>query len=80
MTQILSSLGADAPDAAGLNETQLLDVYRTMRSIRAFEDRVHDEFATGDIPGFVHLYAAASASQYGITLLPKIGALPSRLA
>jgi TPP-dependent pyruvate/acetoin dehydrogenase alpha subunit len=60
MTQMLSSLGADAPDASGLNETQLLDVYRTMRSIRAFEDRVHDEFATGDIPGFVHLYAGSA--------------------
>ena len=66
MTQILSSLGADAPDASGLNETQLLDVYRTMRSIRAFEDRVHDEFATGDIPGFVHLYAGEEASATGV--------------
>ena len=66
MTQILSSLGADAPDASGLNETQLLDVYRTMRSIRAFEDRVHDEFATGDIPGFVHLYAGEEASATGM--------------
>ena len=28
MTQILASLGADAPDASGLNETQLLEVYR----------------------------------------------------
>ena len=66
MTQTLSSLGADAPDASGLNETQLLDVYRTMRSIRAFEDRVHDEFATGDIPGFVHLYAGEEASATGV--------------
>ena len=66
MTQILSSLGADAPDASDLNETQLLDVYRTMRSIRAFEDRVHDEFATGDIPGFVHLYAGEEASATGV--------------
>ena len=54
MTQTLASLGADAPDASSLNETQLLDVYRTMRTIRAFEDRVHDEFATGDIPGLNH--------------------------
>ena len=66
MTQILSSLGADAPDASGLNETQLLDVYRTMRSIRAFEDRVHEEFATGDIPGFVHFYAGEEASATGV--------------
>ena len=66
MTQTLSSLGADAPDASSFNETQLLDVYRTMRTIRAFEDRVHDEFATGDIPGFVHLYAGEEASATGV--------------
>ena len=64
MTQTLSSLGSGAPEAAGLNETQLLDVYRTMRTIRAFEDRVHDEFATGDIPGFVHLYAGEEAVRH----------------
>ena len=38
----------------------LLEAYRTMRTIRAFEERVHEEFATGDIPGFVHLYAIDS--------------------
>ena len=38
MTQTLSSLGSGAPEAAGLNETQLLDAYRTMRTIREFED------------------------------------------
>ena len=37
-----------------------------MRSIRAFEDRVHDEFATGDIPGFVRLYAGEEASATGV--------------
>ena len=67
MTQTLSSLGADAPDASGLNETQLLDVYRTMRSIRAFEDRVHDEFATGVIPGFVHPVTASPRSKASAT-------------
>ncbi|MFI7340732.1 thiamine pyrophosphate-dependent dehydrogenase E1 component subunit alpha [Streptomyces sp. NPDC050085] len=48
---------AAAPDAA-----ELLDAYRTMRTIRVFEERLHDEFATGDIPGFVHLYAGEEAS------------------
>lgn len=66
MTQTLSTLGSDAPDASALSEAQLLDVYRTMRSIRAFEDRVHEEFATGDIPGFVHLYAGEEASATGV--------------
>src|SRR5680860_1634815 len=66
MTQTLSTLGLDAPEASALSEAQLLDVYRTMRLIRAFEDRVHKEFATGDIPGFVHLYAGEEASATGV--------------
>ncbi|MHB1732454.1 thiamine pyrophosphate-dependent dehydrogenase E1 component subunit alpha [Ferrimicrobium acidiphilum] len=66
MTQTLSTLGSDAPDASALSEAQLLDIYRTMRSIRSFEDRVHEEFATGDIPGFVHLYAGEEASATGV--------------
>ncbi|MEU4671845.1 thiamine pyrophosphate-dependent dehydrogenase E1 component subunit alpha [Amycolatopsis sp. NPDC023774] len=44
----------------------LLEAYRTMRTIRAFEERVHEEFATGDIPGFVHLYAGEEASATGV--------------
>ena len=39
-----------------------------MRQIRAFEDRVHDEFATGEIPGFVHLYAGEEASAVGFCM------------
>jgi acetoin:2,6-dichlorophenolindophenol oxidoreductase subunit alpha len=50
----------------GLGPEQLLDAYRTMRTIRAFEDRVHQEFAGGDIPGFVHLYAGEEASAAGV--------------
>ncbi len=49
-----------------LSREQLLDVYRTMRTIREFEERVHLEFARGDIPGFVHLYAGEEASAAGI--------------
>jgi TPP-dependent pyruvate/acetoin dehydrogenase alpha subunit len=44
----------------------LLRVYHTMRTIRTFEDRLHKEFATGDIPGFVHLYAGQEASAAGV--------------
>jgi len=50
----------------GLDEGGLLDAYRTMRTIREFEERVHTEFATGDIPGFVHLYAGEEASAAGV--------------
>ena len=32
-----------------------------MRTIREFEERLHVEFAAGDIPGFVHLYAGEEA-------------------
>ena len=33
-----------------------------MKTIREFEERVHVEFATGDLPGFVHLYAGEEAA------------------
>ena len=49
-----------------LDKDQLLDAYRCMRTIRMFEDRVHDEFMTGQIPGFVHLYAGEEASAVGV--------------
>ncbi len=51
-----------------MNKTQLLRAYRKMRQIRAFEDRVHEEFATGEIPGFVHLYAGEEASAVGFCM------------
>jgi TPP-dependent pyruvate/acetoin dehydrogenase alpha subunit len=44
----------------------LLESYRSMATIRRFEDRVHDEFAGGKIPGFVHLYAGEEASAVGV--------------
>ena len=49
-----------------LTPDALLEAYRTMRTIRDFEERVHEEFATGDIPGFVHLYAGEEASATGV--------------
>jgi pyruvate dehydrogenase E1 component alpha subunit len=51
-----------------LEKNQLLDAYRTMRTIREFEERLHTDFARGDIPGFVHLYAGEEASAAGIML------------
>jgi acetoin:2,6-dichlorophenolindophenol oxidoreductase subunit alpha len=51
-----------------LSAEQLTTAYRTMRTIRAFEDRVHEEFAKGGIPGFVHLYAGEEASATGICM------------
>src|SRR5689334_20862094 len=51
-----------------LSREKLLEAYRLMRTIREFEERVHVEFATGEIPGFVHLYAGEEASAVGVCL------------
>ncbi len=57
---------AEAVDAKELGKEELLDAYRVMRTIREFEERLHTEFATGDIPGFVHLYAGEEAIAAGV--------------
>jgi acetoin:2,6-dichlorophenolindophenol oxidoreductase subunit alpha len=60
-------MSAIAPPGAGeLTREQLLEAYRVMRTIREFEERLHTEFATGDIPGFVHLYAGEEAIAAGV--------------
>ncbi len=51
--------------ARELSKDGLLDAYRTMCMIREFEERLHTEFATGEIPGFVHLYAGEEAIAAG---------------
>jgi acetoin:2,6-dichlorophenolindophenol oxidoreductase subunit alpha len=51
-----------------LSRADLLDAYTRMRTIREFEDRVHDEFSAGNIPGFVHLYAGEEASGVGVCM------------
>ena len=54
--------------ATSLSVEDLLDAYRTMKTIREFEERVHVEFAKGGIPGFVHLYAGEEASATGVCM------------
>jgi acetoin:2,6-dichlorophenolindophenol oxidoreductase subunit alpha len=49
-----------------LSKPDLLKAYRTMRTIREFEERLHVDFGRGDIPGFVHLYAGEEATAAGI--------------
>jgi pyruvate dehydrogenase E1 component alpha subunit len=51
-----------------LSRDELLAAYRQMRTIRVFEEGVHDQFATGEIPGFVHLYAGGEASAVGVCM------------
>jgi pyruvate dehydrogenase E1 component alpha subunit len=54
------------PEFGELTKEQLLEAYRVMRTIREFEERLHVEFATGEIPGFVHLYAGQEAMAAGV--------------
>lgn len=49
-----------------LSKEELLESYRQMCTIREFEERVSVEFANGEIPGFVHLYAGEEASGVGV--------------
>jgi acetoin:2,6-dichlorophenolindophenol oxidoreductase subunit alpha len=58
----------DTIERRSLTREQLLSAYRMMRAIREFEERVHLEFATGEIPGFVHLYAGEEASAVGVCI------------
>ncbi|WP_066568737.1 thiamine pyrophosphate-dependent dehydrogenase E1 component subunit alpha [Snodgrassella sp. CFCC 13594] len=41
-------------------------IYEKMNDIRFFEDRLHELFAKGEIPGFVHLYAGEEAVAVGV--------------
>jgi hypothetical protein len=54
-----------------LDRSELLLAYRAMKVIREFEERIHVEFATGEIPGFVHLYAGEEAIATGFYHLPS---------
>ncbi|MCC7667670.1 thiamine pyrophosphate-dependent dehydrogenase E1 component subunit alpha [Liquorilactobacillus satsumensis] len=51
---------------AKLNEERATWIYKKMNDIRNFEDQVHQIFATGSIPGFVHLYAGEEAVAVGV--------------
>lgn len=50
----------------GLSEEKLLTAYRQMKTIREFEERLHLEIQTGEIPGFTHLYAGQEAVAVGV--------------
>jgi len=51
-----------------ISTEDLLRAYRAMCTVREFEERVHKEFATGQVPGFVHLYAGEEASAIGVCM------------
>lgn len=41
-------------------------IYQKMLEIRKFEDKVHEIFASGVLPGFVHLYSGEEAVAVGV--------------
>ncbi|TWH75905.1 pyruvate dehydrogenase E1 component alpha subunit [Azomonas agilis] len=49
-----------------LTKPELLQAYRKMYEIRAFEERLHLENTGGDIPGFIHLYTGEEAIAVGV--------------
>jgi pyruvate dehydrogenase E1 component alpha subunit len=49
-----------------ISHEALVNAYRSMATIRRFEERVQEEFSKGNIPGFVHLYAGQEASAVGV--------------
>lgn len=49
-----------------LPEETLAELYRTMALIRSFEDRVHELFAEGELPGFLHLCSGQEAVAAGV--------------
>jgi TPP-dependent pyruvate/acetoin dehydrogenase alpha subunit len=50
----------------GADRERLLHAYRQMKTIREFEERLHVEIATGEIPGFTHLYSGQEAVAVGV--------------
>jgi TPP-dependent pyruvate/acetoin dehydrogenase alpha subunit len=54
--------------AMQLSREELIRAYRSMATIRRFEERVQEEFSKGGIPGFVHLYAGEEASAVGMCM------------
>lgn len=60
-------------ESCAYSREELLGAYQRMSEIRAFEDRLHKENLTGDIPGFIHLYAGEEAIAVGVcdNLLPS---------
>ena len=58
-----------------LSRDDLKRAYRSMFTIRTFEERVTKEFAQGNIPGFAHVYIGQEASAVGRLLRPDVGGL-----
>lgn len=53
-------------DRLNLSKERMLDAWRTMKTIREFEERIHTENTTGDIAGFLHLSVGQEATATGV--------------
>lgn len=51
---------------SGVGKEWILERYRTVLTIRRFEDKVHELFAQGEFPGLVHLAAGQEACAVGV--------------
>jgi TPP-dependent pyruvate/acetoin dehydrogenase alpha subunit len=60
-----------------LTKEKAVWMYQKMLEIRYFEDRVHQLFAKGILPGFVHLYAGEEAVAAGVCAI-RMMKTPSR--
>jgi acetoin:2,6-dichlorophenolindophenol oxidoreductase subunit alpha len=49
-----------------LTKQQVLEYYTKMRQIREFEETIHRQNTTGEIPGFLHLYCGEEANAVGV--------------
>lgn len=49
-----------------LSKERLLELYKSMVTIRNFEETAAELFANGEIPGFVHLYSGEEATAVGV--------------
>ena len=52
--------------AAEIGKDKLLKMYRTMQTIRQFEERLRDLFKEGKVPGFVHVSIGEEATPTGV--------------
>lgn len=52
-----------------MNKEETRWIYKTMNEIREFEDKVHEIFGKGEIPGFVHLYVGEEGVATGVMAL-----------
>ena len=51
-----------------LKKEELLEAYRKMRTIREFEENIHRENTTGEIPGFLHLSCGQEANAVAVCM------------